>query len=100
MWIFAFRGNGRCADAGGNGRPARWVRLQKMAILDCSSRKSRERIMPTISEILTQAQDRAQQAHLPYLGALTPQEAHAILTMAPQAKLVDVRARAEWDLTG
>lgn len=56
--------------------------------------------MQTISEILTQAQDRARQAHLAYLGALTPTEAQAILTMAPQAKLVDVRARAEWDLAG
>ena len=56
--------------------------------------------MQTISEILAQAQDRARQAHLPYQGALTPTEAHAILTMAPQAKLVDVRARAEWDLAG
>lgn len=56
--------------------------------------------MQTISEILALAQDRAQQAHLPYHGALTPQEAYAILTMAPQARLVDVRARAEWDLTG
>jgi len=56
--------------------------------------------MQTISDILTLAQERAQQAHLPYLGALTPQEAHAILTLAPQAKLLDVRARAEWDLTG
>ena len=73
---------------------------KKMAILDCSSRKSRERTMQSISEILTQAQDRAQQAHLPYVGALTPLEAHAILSKAPQAKLVDVRARAEWDLAG
>lgn len=56
--------------------------------------------MQTISDILSLAQERAQRAHLPYLGALTPQEAHTILTLAPQAKLVDVRARAEWDLTG
>ena len=56
--------------------------------------------MQTISEILTLAQDRAQQAHLPYLGALTPLEAHALLSLAPQSKLVDVRARAEWDLAG
>ena len=56
--------------------------------------------MGSISEILTRAQARAQQANLPYHGALTPQEAHLLLTLAPQAKLVDVRARAEWDLTG
>ena len=56
--------------------------------------------MGTISEILTRGQERAKQANLPYHGALTPQEAHLILTLAPQAKLVDVRARAEWDLVG
>ena len=56
--------------------------------------------MSSISDILARAQERAQQANLPYHGALTPQEAHILLTRAPQAKLVDVRARAEWDLTG
>ncbi len=56
--------------------------------------------MSSISTILTHAQERAQQANLPYHGALTPQEAHLLLMLAPQAKLVDVRARAEWDLTG
>lgn len=56
--------------------------------------------MTTISEILTRAQQRAQQAKLPYHGALTPQEAHLLLTQAPNAKLVDVRSRAEWDLVG
>ena len=50
---------------------------------------SEKRTMQTISEILTLAHDRAQQAHLPYLGALTPLEAHALLSLAPQAKLVD-----------
>ena len=56
--------------------------------------------MASISEILARGQARATPANLPYHGALTPQEAHLILTLAPQAKLVDVRARAEWDLTG
>jgi len=56
--------------------------------------------MPSISEILARAQERATQANLPYHGALTPQEAHLLLTLAPQAKLVDVRSRAEWDLVG
>ena len=56
--------------------------------------------MGSISEILTRGQARAKQANLPYHGALTPQEAHLILTLAPQAKLIDVRARAEWDLVG
>lgn len=56
--------------------------------------------MGSISEILARGQERAKQTNLPYHGALTPQEAHHILTLAPQAKLVDVRARAEWDLVG
>lgn len=56
--------------------------------------------MGTISEILARGQERAKQANLPYHGALTPQEAQLILSQAPQAKLVDVRSRAEWDLVG
>ena len=56
--------------------------------------------MGSISDILARAQARAQQVNLPYHGALTPQEAQILVTLAPQAKLVDVRARAEWDLTG
>ncbi|MEW5902912.1 MAG: rhodanese-like domain-containing protein [Pseudomonadota bacterium] len=53
-----------------------------------------------ISEILTTAQTRAKQLGLPYLGALTPQEAYKILQSAPGAKLVDVRTRAEIDWVG
>lgn len=53
-----------------------------------------------LTEILTAAQDRARQANLPYLGALTPQEAYQVLQLAASARLIDVRARAEWDLTG
>ena len=56
--------------------------------------------MGSISEILARGQERATQANLPYHGELTPQEAQLILSLAPQAKLVDVRARAEWDLIG
>lgn len=56
--------------------------------------------MASITEILSRAQERAKQSNLPYHGALTPQEAHLILTLAQQAKLVDVRSRAEWDLVG
>lgn len=56
--------------------------------------------MTAISEILARAQERAKQANLPYEGALTPAEAWEVLQHAPNAKLVDVRARAEWDLVG
>ena len=54
----------------------------------------------TISEILEAAQARAKDRRLPYVGALTPTEAYALLQQAPGAKLVDVRTRAEWDYVG
>lgn len=54
----------------------------------------------SISDILSRAQSRAQQAKLPYHGALTPEEAHQLMTLTDQAKLIDVRSRAEWDLVG
>ena len=56
--------------------------------------------METIQKILARAQNRAQQASLPYAGALTPQEAYEILQKAPEAKLVDVRSLAELELVG
>jgi len=56
--------------------------------------------MGKITEILNRAQQRAKELALPYEGALTPQEAHQILTSAPGAKLVDVRTRAEIDWVG
>ena len=37
---------------------------------------------------------------LPYEGALLPDEALTLLQEAPDAKLVDVRSRAEWDWVG
>lgn len=54
----------------------------------------------TISEMLDTAQARAQAQKLPYVGALLPTEAHALLQNAPGAKLVDVRTRPEWDYVG
>ena len=54
----------------------------------------------SISEILDAAQARAGDKKLPYVGALLPQEAYALLQNAPGAKLVDVRTRAEWDYVG
>lgn len=56
--------------------------------------------MGKLTEILGLAQQRAQALGLPYEGALTPQEAHAVLSLAPGSKLVDVRSRAEWDWVG
>ena len=46
------------------------------------------------------AKERGKAMGLPYEGAFTPQEAHAVLQQAKGAKLVDVRTRAEWDWVG
>lgn len=56
--------------------------------------------MPTISEILNAAQQRAKEMGLPYEGALLPDEAYLLMQSAPGAKLVDVRSRAELDWVG
>ena len=56
--------------------------------------------MTTISEILNNAEARAKQSDLPYVGALLPLEAFELMQKAPGAKLVDVRTRAEWDFVG
>lgn len=56
--------------------------------------------MGKLTEILERAQNRARQQGLPYDGALTPAEAHELLTLAPGAKLVDVRTRAELTWVG
>jgi rhodanese-related sulfurtransferase len=54
----------------------------------------------TDSNILEKARQRAKQMDLPYDGALTPQEAYAVLQQTPGAKLVDVRTRAEREWVG
>lgn len=56
--------------------------------------------MGKLTEILTLAQQRGQALGLPYADALTPQEAFDLLRLAPGARLVDVRTRAEWDWVG
>lgn len=56
--------------------------------------------METLTKILQKAKERAQTNNLPYAGALTPQEAYAVLQLAQSAKLVDVRSRAELELVG
>ena len=56
--------------------------------------------MGKLSELLTLAQQRGHALGLPYAGALTPQEAFDLLRLAPGARLVDVRTRAEWDWVG
>lgn len=56
--------------------------------------------MGKLSELLNQAQNRARQMGMPYSGAMTPKEAYEVWQLAPGAKLVDVRTRAEWDWVG
>jgi len=53
-----------------------------------------------LTEILDAAQARAKAQNLPYDGALLPAEAGELLAIAPGAKLIDVRTRAEWDWVG
>jgi rhodanese-related sulfurtransferase len=52
------------------------------------------------SAILDAARSRGQANHLPYAGAVTPQEAYALLQANPAIKLVDVRTNAERDWVG
>lgn len=56
--------------------------------------------MGKLSEILNLARNRGEGLNRPYQGELTPQEAAELLRLAPGAKIVDVRTRAEWDWVG
>jgi rhodanese-related sulfurtransferase len=46
------------------------------------------------------AQQRRTADGLPYFGAVVPVEAHALLSALPNAQMIDVRTRAEWDYVG
>lgn len=54
--------------------------------------------MESPDEVLRRARDRAAAHNLPYAGALTPAEAHALMQQG--AHLVDVRTRAELEWVG
>src|SRR5690606_9808676 len=56
--------------------------------------------MGTLSDLLSLAHERADNLGLPYQGALTPAETWQVMQLAPGAKLVDVRTRAELDFVG
>ena len=56
--------------------------------------------MLTSQEILAQARERAEEANLPYAGALLPVEAHVLMQQRLNTKLVDVRTRAELEWVG
>ena len=51
--------------------------------------------MGKLTELLNLARDRAHALALPYAGALTPAEACEVWQLAPGARLIDVRTRAE-----
>ncbi|MGB7481818.1 MAG: rhodanese-like domain-containing protein [Burkholderiaceae bacterium] len=50
--------------------------------------------------LLKTARARGQADGLPYAGAVTPQEAHALLQADPAVRLIDVRTNAERDWVG
>ena len=56
--------------------------------------------MESLSEILQRARERALEKQLPYAGALTPREAYVVMQQTPNARLVDVRSKAELELVG
>ena len=56
--------------------------------------------MGRLNEILSLAQSRGRELNLPYAGALTPRETHELLQLAPAARLIDIRTRAELDWVG
>lgn len=56
--------------------------------------------MSRAAKILEDARARASNHGLPYSGAVTPDEAHALLADLPRVQLIDVRCNAEWQFVG
>lgn len=56
--------------------------------------------MEKLNAILATARQRAAEMKVSYAGALTPREAQEVLSLSKEAKLVDVRSRAELDWVG
>jgi|SRR5437667_11869770 len=50
--------------------------------------------------VLDSAAQRREQLGLPYFGAITPREAFSLVSACPEARLIDVRTKAEWDYVG
>src|SRR6202521_4153103 len=53
-----------------------------------------------VKGIFAAAHERALKDRLPYFGAVSPTDAYAVLRAAPDARLIDVRTRPEWDYVG
>lgn len=60
----------------------------------------REASVGRLTELISLAETRGQGAGTAYRGLLYPAEAAEILALAPGARLVDVRSRAELELVG
>jgi rhodanese-related sulfurtransferase len=56
--------------------------------------------MDSPHDILSRARERARSMKLPYAGALLPAEANALMKQNPEARLVDVRTKAELEWVG
>lgn len=56
--------------------------------------------MTLTEELLAAARQRQLEQNLPYAGAITPQEAYALLQADARVKLIDVRTQAERDWVG
>ncbi len=56
--------------------------------------------MTTTEALLAAARQRQLEQNLAYAGAVTPQEAHALLQADTRVKLIDVRTQAERDWVG
>ena len=53
-----------------------------------------------LERIFAAAHERAREGKLPYFGAVTPADAYAVVSATPDARLIDVRTRPEWDYVG
>jgi hypothetical protein len=64
------------------------------------ARHIKEKPMSSLEQLLADARSRSESESLPYAGAVTPQEAYALLQTSPSVKLIDVRTQAERDWIG
>ncbi len=54
----------------------------------------------SVEDTMQKARERGKQMGVPYEGAVTPAEAHELMRADPNARLVDVRTRAELEWVG